>query len=154
MMTPSGTVRGSQTISDGGGIRNTGGIVTVTHSTWVGNSANRGGAIANSSLATLIARGCTIAGNAAGFAGGGLYADTVSFQRIENSIFWDNVIAEPGTDPEQSEIAELRPEVARKLVTLVDLRRARRDAVGGKRRDRFTQHVDVFAETEIEVKHA
>ena len=57
--------------SDGGGISNTGGGLTLTACTLSGNSATDGGGLYNQGTATLT--DCTLSGNGAGVAGGGLY---------------------------------------------------------------------------------
>ena len=53
-------------------------------------------------------------------------------------------------DAEHAELAELRPEVARKLVLAVDLVGARRDVVLAEARDRIAQRVHVLAERKVE----
>ena len=53
-------------------------------------------------------------------------------------------------DAEEPERAELRPQLARKLVGAVDLVGDRGDLVSGKVAHRLAQHFDVAAETEIE----
>src|SRR5690349_4136670 len=57
-------------------------------------------------------------------------------------------------DAEQTELAELRPQIARERVAFVDLGGARRDAVLRKSADAVAQHVDVGAETETEPRPA
>src|SRR5712691_4806293 len=66
-------------------------------------------------------------------------------------------IAHPGAavflldrDPEQSEPAELGPQLPRKLVGVVDLVGPRRDPVGGEALHAVAERIDVLAETEIE----
>ncbi len=63
-------------------------------------------------------------------------------------------IAAPPARAEQPELAELRPQLARKAVGAVDLSRVRRDLVLGKSPHRVAQHVDVAAEAEIETGKA
>ena len=69
-------------------------------------------------------------------------------------------VAELGTaelaldrDAEQPEFAELRPEVTRKLVVLVDGRRAGRDAIGCEAAHGLAQQVQVLAMTKIKFEH-
>ena len=69
-------------------------------------------------------------------------------------------IAESGTaqlrlhgDPEQPELAEPRPEVARKSVLAIDVRGTRCDLRRREFAHGLAQQVDVFAEAEIEVLH-
>ena len=66
-------------------------------------------------------------------------------------------IAEPGAaiflldgNPVQAERADLRPEVARELIALVDFGGARRDLIAGKIVHGFANRVRGFAEIEIE----
>jgi hypothetical protein len=63
--------------SDGGGILNSGGTLTITDSTISGNTGNRGGGVANN-RGTLTITGSTISGNTAPDAGGGVYSSTAS----------------------------------------------------------------------------
>src|SRR5204862_3856686 len=55
-------------------------------------------------------------------------------------------------DPEKTELAQLRPQVARKFVRAIDLRGARRDLGRGEVVDRLPQNVDGFAQSEIECR--
>ncbi len=52
--------------------------------------------------------------------------------------------------PEKSEAAELRPEIARKDVAAVDLAGARRDALIGEAAHLVAHRIDGFSQTEIE----
>ena len=65
-------------------------------------------------------------------------------------------IAEPGAAPflldgdaVHAELAQLRPEIARKRVAAVDLVGARRDPVGGEAAHAVAQHVGGLAQAEI-----
>src|SRR4051812_29681121 len=53
-------------------------------------------------------------------------------------------------DAQQPELAHLRPQLARELIAAVDLVGARRDLVLRKFARGLAQHVDLFAEAEIE----
>ena len=57
-------------------------------------------------------------------------------------------------DAEQAELAELRPQLARKFVGAIDLGGERRDLVLRKAAHRVAQHVDLVAESEIEAGYA
>src|SRR4051812_38954027 len=66
-------------------------------------------------------------------------------------------IAEPSApvliihgDAEYAKLAELRPQIARKLVVAVDLVSARRDLLMREARDRIAQRIHVLAEREVE----
>lgn len=82
--------RSASLYSSGGGIQNEG-MLTVTQSTFTGNSANGGGAIGSAVGSLLTVEQCTLSGNEAGFSGGGisLYANTGS-QTLVNSIVAGN----------------------------------------------------------------
>ena len=70
----SSTVSGNSAGNDGGGISNEGGTLTITSSTISGNTAPQGGAIFNDE-GTLTITSSTISGNSAR-AGGGVFSDT------------------------------------------------------------------------------
>jgi hypothetical protein len=53
-------------------------------------------------------------------------------------------------DAEQAHVAELAPQVGREFVVAVDLGGARRDFLLAHLVNRVAQHVDVFAEAEVE----
>ena len=53
-------------------------------------------------------------------------------------------------DAEQSKLAELRPQRARKRIGAIDLGGERRNFLLRERPRRFAQHLDRFTETEIE----
>jgi hypothetical protein len=56
-------------------------------------------------------------------------------------------------DPEEAEVAELRPQLAREAILPIDVGGKRRDAFRGKLRHGGAQGVDVFSESEVEVLH-
>src|SRR5437867_3057178 len=69
-------------------------------------------------------------------------------------------ITHPGTakllldgDTQEAELAHSRPEISGEAVAAVYFCRARRDFRGGKLRHLLAQHVDRFAQTEIETAH-
>ena len=57
-------------------------------------------------------------------------------------------------DAEQAQLAQFRPQVARKFVAFVDVGGARSNPVGRERRDGFAQQVDVLAQPEVKIEHA
>ena len=70
-------------------------------------------------------------------------------------------IAEPGAailllggDAEHAERAELAPEIGREVVHAVDLRRARRDLIGGEPPHLLAQRLRGLAESEVEGRQA
>src|SRR5687768_10350826 len=56
-------------------------------------------------------------------------------------------------DPEQAQVAELRPQLAGEAVVPIDVGGKRRDAFRGKLGHGGAQGVDVFPESEVEVLH-
>jgi hypothetical protein len=58
-----------------------------------------------------------------------------------------------GRHAEQAHVAELAPQVGGEQVVAVDLGRARQDFLLRESPDGVAQHVDVFAEVEVESEH-
>ena len=56
-------------------------------------------------------------------------------------------------DTEQAQFAEFRPEITRKPVAFVDLRRPRCNAIGRERGNGLAQQVDILAEAEVKIEH-
>ena len=72
----------------GGGVFNTGGILTVTNSTFTGNQAGYGGGIAN--LGTLTIANSTFYGNGATTNGGGVYNEGGSLTILNSTLSANN----------------------------------------------------------------
>ncbi|MGC2759495.1 choice-of-anchor Q domain-containing protein [Candidatus Binatus sp.] len=80
------TIANGETTGNGGGIFNAGPL-TVTNSTFLGNSAAAGGAIFNSGSGTLAVTNCTFSGNS-GAGGGAIHSDhggTVTSSTFSNN---------------------------------------------------------------------
>jgi predicted outer membrane repeat protein len=82
----------SGSIGSGGGAYNAqGGAMFVANSTFHGNTAGNGGALYGGGTGSnLVAAGCTLAGNRAAQAGGGLYKEAAAGAQVLNSIVLGN----------------------------------------------------------------
>ncbi len=83
------TLSGNAAAAFGGGINNsTNDTATLTNVTFVGNSANQGGAVSNFGTATLTNN--TLTGNSGVTDSGGIYTDTGDTTNLRNSIVLGN----------------------------------------------------------------
>ena len=80
------TIANGHSTGNGGGIFNSGPL-TITNSTFVGNSAAAGGAISNSGVGTLTVTNCTFSGNA-GAGGGAITSSHIG--TVTSSTFSNN----------------------------------------------------------------
>src|SRR5207248_2416313 len=84
------TISGGQVAGNGTGLlNNSTGTVAITNSTFTGNTATTGGAIA-SVAGTLNIYNTTISGNTATTDGGGLYHNTAGTINVLNSTIYNN----------------------------------------------------------------
>jgi hypothetical protein len=91
------TFSGNSANNGGGGIYNNGGTLTITNSTFSGNSANSGGGIANGGSVVVSITNSTFSGNSAtGLGGGGIYKSAGTLT-ITNSTFSGNNANQGGT---------------------------------------------------------
>jgi predicted outer membrane repeat protein len=88
------TIENGHSIFDGGGISSNHGTLTVTNSTFSGNTVGRsGGGIVSFNGGVLVVTNSTFSGNSAGF-GGGIYSDGTLI--ITNSTFSGNTASSGG----------------------------------------------------------
>lgn len=81
---------GNTSFSYGGGIHNHGGTLTVTNSTFSGNRAAGGGGVANAAGGAADVSNSTFSGNSASYAGAGMMSYGGSTLTVNSSIFSTN----------------------------------------------------------------
>ena len=82
--------------------------------------------------------------------GGGGPADLLHHHRVGQVAHVAAAVLLLHGDAEQAHVAELAPQVHGKLVVAVDVRRPRGDFLLAHLVDRVAQHVDLFAEAEVQ----